>query len=112
LRVLLDEMLSRRLIGALPKHEVEHSIDRGCGRISNGALISLAEEAGFEVLLTKDANIRYQQSLKGRRLALVVLRTHDQRARALVAMAQRIGEAIDQARPGQVLEVEVSDRPT
>jgi len=46
---------------------------RGWHKLSNGELLKAAEEAGFDVLLTTDKNIRYQQNLKGRRLAIVVL---------------------------------------
>ncbi len=46
---------------------------RGWDRVSNGALLKMAEEAGFDLLLTTDKNIRYQQNLPGRHIAIVVL---------------------------------------
>ncbi len=46
---------------------------RGWDRLSNGDLLHAAEEAGFDVLVTTDKNIRYQQNLKGRRIAIIVL---------------------------------------
>jgi hypothetical protein len=47
---------------------------RGAGkRLTNGELLTAAEEAGFDVLLTTDKNIQYQQNLTGRRIAIVVL---------------------------------------
>ena len=42
-------------------------------QLENGALLTAAEVAGFEVMITSDQNIRYQQNLKGRKLALIVL---------------------------------------
>jgi hypothetical protein len=57
----------------LPGHEVTEAIERGWDRISNGELLTKAEAAGFELLLTTDKRIRYQQNLKDRKIAVVVL---------------------------------------
>ena len=54
-------------------HAVHTAQSRGWGTLSNGELLNAAEEAGFDLLLTTDRRIRYQQNLKVRRLALVVL---------------------------------------
>jgi hypothetical protein len=47
--------------------------ESGLGGIHDGKLLNAAEEAGFDVMVTGDQNIRYQQNLRGRRIALVVL---------------------------------------
>jgi len=68
----------------------------GWGEVTNGDLIRAAEEAGFAVLITCDRNIRYQQNLTGRRIALIeiagggwpVIREHPDRVRAGIAAAQ------------------------
>jgi hypothetical protein len=57
----------------LSRHQVETVDDRGWARITNGELLKAAEAAGFDVVVTADQNIVYQQSLEGRKLALVVL---------------------------------------
>jgi hypothetical protein len=57
----------------LSSHEIETVDDRGWARISNGELLEAAEAAGFEVVVTADQNIVYQQALRGRRISLVVL---------------------------------------
>jgi hypothetical protein len=57
----------------LSKHLVETVDDRGWARITNGELLEAAEAAGFDLVVTADQNIVYQQSLAGRQLALVVL---------------------------------------
>jgi len=49
---------------------------RGWDRLSNGALLKAAEEAGFDLLLSTDKNIQYQQNLKGRRIAVVCVTTY------------------------------------
>ena len=48
----------------------------GWHQIGNGELLTIAEAAGFEIVITADQNIRYQQNLSGRRLSLVVLSTN------------------------------------
>jgi hypothetical protein len=57
----------------LREHQVETAEDRGWDLIGNGESIEAAEAAGFDAVVTADQNIVYQQNLKGRRIALVVL---------------------------------------
>ena len=60
MRILFDHGAPTRIAGALAGHAVTQAIDRGWNRISNGELLKLAEEAGFELLLTTDKNLFYQ----------------------------------------------------
>ena len=73
MRILFDRWHSSGIARSLAGHEVTEAIERGWERISNGELLSKAEAAGFELLLTTDKKIRYQQNLKGRKIAIVVL---------------------------------------
>jgi predicted nuclease of predicted toxin-antitoxin system len=73
LRVLFDKNVPYGTRHFLSNHQVETVDDRGWARISNGELLQTAEAAGFEVVVTADQNIVYQQTLKGRKIALVVL---------------------------------------
>ncbi|MSR64308.1 MAG: hypothetical protein EXS18_00820 [Verrucomicrobiae bacterium] len=72
MRVLLDECLPRRLRRGLPGHEVKTTVEMGWGGLKNGALLSKAEGA-FDVFLTSDQNLEYQQKLQGRKIAVIVL---------------------------------------
>ena len=54
---------------------VETAFERGWGELENGELVQQAESAGFDLLITTDKNLRYQQNLRGRRLAILVLWT-------------------------------------
>jgi hypothetical protein len=76
LRILLDENLPAALSRLIAGHHVTPAFEMGWGGISNGDLIAAAEAEGFEVLITADQNIRYQQNLTGRRLILIVLSTN------------------------------------
>lgn len=73
MRVLLDNGAPRGITSYLRDHTVAECRELGWDTLSNGELLFAAETAGFEVLVTTDKNIRYQQNLKGRKLALVVL---------------------------------------
>jgi hypothetical protein len=71
--VLFDHGTPKGLIRALPGHTVHTARSKGWGTLSNGALLDAAEEAAFDVLLTTDRRIQYQQNLRVRGIALVVL---------------------------------------
>ena len=74
MRILFDNGVPRSLAKYLTdKHIVEEERARRWDTLENGELIGAAENAGFEILLTTDKNLRYQQNLTGRKIALVVL---------------------------------------
>ncbi len=75
-RILLDEGVPIGVRTLVTGFHVEAVAGIGWAGFSNGDLIQAAEEAGFEVMITCDQNIRCQQNLAGRRLALVVLTTN------------------------------------
>jgi hypothetical protein len=105
MRILFDHGTPSGIAKALAGHEVTEAIDRGWDRISNGELLKLAEEAGFDLLLTTDKNLRYQQNLSGRKIALVVLGSSPWHlVRLHIA---EIVAAINAAPPGSYVEVEI-----
>ena len=71
--ILFDNGTPAPLRHALKGHTVVEAIERGWDRLVNGELIAVAEAAGFDLLVTTDKNIRYQQNLKARKLSLIVL---------------------------------------
>lgn len=86
-------------------HIVIEARTRGWDRLSNGDLLAEAERAGFEVLVTADKNMRYQQNLKERTIALVVLGTP--RWPALRMHVDLVAAAVNAATPGSYTEVEI-----
>jgi hypothetical protein len=76
MRILLDECVPVQLRGALPEHEVTTAPRMGWAGMANGALLNLAEAAGFEVFIAADENLRYQQNLSSRRIAILELWTN------------------------------------
>jgi hypothetical protein len=71
--ILFDHGTPKGLIRALPEHTIHTAQAKGWDTLSNGALLNVAEDAGFDLLLTTDRRIRHQQNLKERRIALVIL---------------------------------------
>jgi len=104
--VLFDHSTPSPLAACLIGHTVVEARSRGWDRLSNGQLLDEAERAGFEILLTADKNMRYQQNLRGRKIAPVVLST----PRWPVARLHidRITAAIDTVTPGSYTEVDLS----
>lgn len=73
MKVLFDQNVPRNLADHLHGHEVTRSVELGWQELKNGDLLEAAQDQGFEVLVTADRNLAYQQNLEGRRLAIVVL---------------------------------------
>ncbi len=78
-------------------------------QLSNGQLLYAAQAAGFDLLLTADKNLAYQQNLKGRALAIVVLSTNDWST--VEANASLVIEAVDAATPGSFQTVSLTPTP-
>lgn len=105
MRILLDECVPAPLRSALGAHECATAQSCGWAGVKNGDLLRLAETAGFEVFLTADKNLRYQQNLAGRRLVIVELSTND--LRRLHAAAPEILGALRKSEPGCYCIVDV-----
>ena len=73
--ILLDENLPIALKDLLGGQEVRTVRDMGWLGLSNGNLLDAAQSAGFDVMVTADKNLSYQQHLAGRRIAVIVLST-------------------------------------
>jgi len=105
MRVLFDHSTPSPLSNFLGGHVVVEARNRGWDTLANGDLLDEAEKAGFDVLLTADKNMRYQQNLTGRRIALVVLSTL-QWPVVRLRMTQ-IVSAINAVTPGSHIEVDL-----
>jgi len=103
--ILFDNGTPAPLRYALKGHIVVEAIERGWDRLANGELIAVAEAAGFEILLTTDKNIRYQQNLTGRKIAFVVI--GNQQWPTLRRYVDRVVAAVDTATRGSYAEVEI-----
>ena len=75
MRLLFDQGTPLPLRNYLPDHTVVSAYEMGWSELENGELLAAAESDGFDVLITTDQNLRYQQNLSERKIAVVVLLT-------------------------------------
>ena len=106
--VLFDHSIPSPLRHALKAHVIVEAIERGWEKLGNGALLDAAEAADFEVFVTADKNLRYQQNLAGRKIAVVVLR--NAQWPVLRRHVDRVVVALDETTPGSYTEVEIPPR--
>lgn len=103
MRVLFDQGTPVPLRKFLQSHQVETAFERGWASLKNGELLNEAERYGFEIFITTDQNLRFQQKLVGRKLAVIILSSTSW------PRIQKIGDAIAQAvntaLPGSVQEL-------
>jgi hypothetical protein len=104
-RVLLDENLPRQLAGELPAHDVATVRTQGWTGIVNGKLLSLAEASGFQVFVTADRNLEYQQSLAGRAFGVVVVLPRRLKMEYLLPLIPALNEAVGSIEPGAIVHV-------
>ena len=97
-------LLSRSVV-SLTNHEVSTAHERGWSTLKNGALLDAAEQEAFDVLVTTDSNLKYQQNLNVRRIAIVDL-TSTSWPRIQRALTEVVA-AIDSATEGSYREVEI-----
>jgi hypothetical protein len=108
MRILFDHGTPAPLIPFLAGHTATKARDAGWDRLSNGALLQAAEEAGFEVLITTDKNMVKQQNLKGRTIAIIVL--GNSQWRIVQRHVRQISSTINAATPGSYVEIEIPFR--
>jgi predicted nuclease of predicted toxin-antitoxin system len=104
MKVLIDENLPRKLAGHLKGHECRTVTECGWAGKTNGELLSLAEPL-FDVLLTLDKNIPYQQDLQSGRIAILIVRARSNRIQDLLPVIPDCLATLECVRPGQVVRV-------
>ena len=105
MKILFDNGTPKPIARCLAGHEITYARRIGWHEMENGELIQKAEEGGYEVLLSTDKNIRYQQNLSGRKIALVIL-GHSQWP-AVRLHLDRIAAAVNACTPGSYAELEI-----
>ena len=110
MRVLFDQGTPVPLRRHLHECTVATAFEQGWATLQNGELLQTAEHAGFDVLLTTDRNLRYQQNLTNRKIAIVVLSTTSWPR--IQACTERVVRAVMAAQPSSYIEVEIPPRLT
>jgi hypothetical protein len=109
-KVLFDENVPHKLRRSLAHHDVRTVADMEWTGLQNGELLNRAEGAAFEVMITGDQNLVYQQSLKERGIALVVLDTNNWNV--LKRRPEITVQAVDAATPGSFTIAQYRSRVT
>ncbi len=104
MRVLLDECVPRKLRRELQEHEVLTVTEKGWSGVENGALLALAE-AEFDVFLTVDQNVTYQQNLALLNVGLILLVAPNNGLKTLSALMPEVKKALESMKPGEFLSV-------
>ena len=102
MRVLLDECIDWRLSRDLIGHEVKTAHQMGWATIENGQLLALAERS-FDVFVTVDRNLSFQQNLTSYSIAVIVLRAKSNRLAELEPLVPQLLKALVSARQGQAV---------
>jgi hypothetical protein len=104
MRVLLDECVPRRLKRELPAHEVFTVTGHGWSGIKNGKLLALAD-VEFDVFLTVDQNLKYQQNLSTFRIAIILLLARNNRLQTLLPLMPEVRAALDKICAGDFIRI-------
>jgi hypothetical protein len=108
-RILLDESVPAGIAGILTGHEVRTAPEMGWAGLTNGRLLDEAERAGFSIMVTADSNIKGQQRLAGRKIALVVLTNNHWDT--IRANPDGVRLACDRAKDGDYIVVDLPRPP-
>jgi predicted nuclease of predicted toxin-antitoxin system len=104
MRILLDESLPRKLALELPGHDAKTVQKRGWAGLKNGALLREASQE-FQVLLTGDQNLEFQQDLRTLPIAVIVLVAVSNRIETLRLLIPDVLEALKTIQPGQLIRI-------
>ncbi len=104
MRILIDESLPRRLKRELPGHDVSTVPEKGWAGKKNGELIRLAARE-FDVFVTADQNLIFQQNLSNIRIAWILLVAESNRFDALMPLMPHVIEALETIGPGDIVRI-------
>jgi len=106
MKILFDQGTPAPMRRFLPGHVIATAFEQGWSDLQNGNLIDAAEESDFEVLITTDQNLKYQQNLEGRNLAILVLPTTSWPK--IQNHLEAISTAVNLLKPGDYRELDFS----
>ena len=105
MRVLFDHDTPRPLRRYLTEHTVDTAKEKGWAELSNGNLLDNADREGYEIMITADQSMRYQQNLGRRQIAVIVLLSN--RWPEVQMRTEEIRAALEGIQPGELREVSI-----
>lgn len=109
MKILLDECVTKRLKRYLPNHETFTVTEMGWSGLKNGKLMSKAVENSFDILLTIDKNLSFQQNLKNYLLSVVILNTATSKLEDILLLLPQFFERIEEYKKGKAYLIENLD---
>ena len=110
MKILLDNCVDTRARSFFDGHAVSHARDCGWGEFSNGRLLEAASNAGFDVFITTDQNIRHQQNLPKLSVPVIEINSRDCRFKSLLPFAPFLAEALEKTSRFNFVSVNASGR--
>ncbi len=105
MRVLIDECIPRKFKSSLEPHDCQTVPEAGFAGKKNGELLGLAE-GKYDVFVTLDKGLEFQQNLAGKKIAVVIIRSKSNRLVDIKEHAVACLAAIQSIQPGQLLRIE------
>jgi len=105
MKILLDECLPRRLKDKFAGHDCHTVPEALLGGKKNGELLSIAEGRGFEIFLTMDKGLEYEQNLAGRKIAVIILRAKSNRLADLLRLVEACLTHMRSIKLGQIVRI-------
>lgn len=105
MRVLLDECIDERFRNYFPDHDCQSAHYAGLAGLKNGDILAAAEKFKFDVFLTVDQGIEYQQNLTGRTIGIIIFRTKSNRLKDLLPHVPTCLAHIESIQPGQIVRI-------
>jgi predicted nuclease of predicted toxin-antitoxin system len=105
MRILIDECIDERMRNLLPGHDAVTARYAGLAGLKNGALLSAAEAAKFDVVLTVDRGFEFEQTMRGRRIAIVIFRAQSNRLSDLLPLISTCLTRLKSLQPGQIARI-------
>jgi hypothetical protein len=106
MRILIDECIDERFRNSLPGHDCQTARYAGFAGLKNGDLLDAAEKAKFDVFLTADQGIEYQQNLTARKLAIIIFHAKSNRLKDLLPLVPACLAHMKSIQPGQMVTIE------
>ena len=103
MKILLDQSAPRNLARVLAKHEFAHTAQLGWEEVTNGKLLKLAEENGYNLLITADQSIPYYNVMAGRLIGILALSTNNWNL--MKPHVEAIVQSVEQVKPGEVMNL-------
>src|ERR1017187_3585056 len=106
MKILLDECLPRKLKGHFASHDCQTVPEALLAGKKNGELLAIAERQGFEIFLTMDKGLEYEQNLTGRQIAVIILRAKSNRLVDIVPLVEGCLRQLRSIEPRQIARIE------